>query len=175
MIIFIPAPVVAILTFPGVILHEMAHKFFCDYFNIKVFKVSYFRVSSQAGHVIHEPVYCPNQNAIIALAPLLVNSVVCFVLLSPYLISWKLESAFLWKFSAFNMFLIWVGLSCGLSALPSSTDIKNISNDTIGKYTVIKIIVRCLNALGFVGEVIWLFLLWNLTSPIIHLVVSWIG
>lgn len=172
MIIFIPAPIVAILTFPGVILHEMAHKFFCDYFNVKVFKVSYFRVSSQAGHVIHEPVYNSNQSAIIAFAPLLINSLVCFILLSFYIVTINFGNFFLWKFSILDYFLIWVGVSCGLSALPSSTDLKSISNDANLIYRFLKIILKCLNFFGFLGELIWLFLLWRLTFPVTHLVNS---
>lgn len=170
MFIFIPAPVVAALTFPGIILHEMAHKFFCDYFNVKVFKVAYFRISSQAGHVIHEPVYNCNQNAIIALAPLLVNSLACLMLLSPYFIITNLGTSCLWKVSSLDVFLIWVGLSCGLSALPSSTDVRNISKYVDMKYKFVKSIVVFLNALGFVGELIWLLILWGITIPIVGVV-----
>ena len=37
----------SLLTFPGVVSHEFAHKFFCDLFEIKVRKVCYFRFGGE--------------------------------------------------------------------------------------------------------------------------------
>ena len=39
----IPGPIIALLTFPGVIVHEFAHKLFCDIFNVPVYYVNYFK------------------------------------------------------------------------------------------------------------------------------------
>ncbi len=39
---FIPGPVIAALTFPGVIIHEAGHLFFCRLFKLQVFDVCFF-------------------------------------------------------------------------------------------------------------------------------------
>jgi len=49
---FIPGPVIAALTFPGVIVHEMAHQLFCRLFRVAVLDVCYFRFGNPAGYVI---------------------------------------------------------------------------------------------------------------------------
>lgn len=40
---FIPGQLIAALTFPGVIVHEMAHQLFCRLFRVAVLDVCYFR------------------------------------------------------------------------------------------------------------------------------------
>jgi hypothetical protein len=50
---FIPGPVIAAITFPGVILHETAHLFFCKLFKLQVYNVCYFRFGNPAGFVLH--------------------------------------------------------------------------------------------------------------------------
>lgn len=34
---FVPGPVIAAVTFPGVIVHEAAHRFFCDLGGVPVY------------------------------------------------------------------------------------------------------------------------------------------
>jgi len=53
---FIPGKVVSLLTFPGVIVHELAHKIFCEMAGVQVYEVCYFRFGNPAGYVKHEPV-----------------------------------------------------------------------------------------------------------------------
>ncbi len=159
MIIWIPGAVIATITFPGVILHEMAHKFFCDRYNIPVYDVKYFAMSKHAGHVIHAHVTDSRKNAIIALAPLLINSVVCFVLLFPKILPIMMETSFVSVYTFSDIFLIWVGLSCGFNALPSKTDLSNIDKNISWPLTCIKRLVQILNFLEFGGNFIWLALI----------------
>jgi len=42
---------IALVTFPGIILHEWAHKFFCDRTGVPVYKTCYFRLGNPAGYV----------------------------------------------------------------------------------------------------------------------------
>ena len=51
---FIPGFVIAIVTFPGVIVHEAGHLFFCKLFELQVYAVCFFRVGNPAGYVVHE-------------------------------------------------------------------------------------------------------------------------
>jgi MFS-type transporter involved in bile tolerance (Atg22 family) len=41
---FIPGPLIALATFPGVIVHELAHQLFCRWFRIPVLTVCYFLI-----------------------------------------------------------------------------------------------------------------------------------
>lgn len=71
----IPGWFVALLTFPGVILHEWAHKSFCDYFRIPVFEVCYFRFGQrESGYVKHGEPKSFSQAFWISTAPLIINS-----------------------------------------------------------------------------------------------------
>lgn len=55
---FIPGELISALTFPGVILHEWAHKLFCKRLGVKVLEVKYFQIGKKvAGYVVHEPPY----------------------------------------------------------------------------------------------------------------------
>ena len=48
--------VVSILTFPGVILHEYAHKLACEYYGVPVYDVKYFSFKlDKDGWVVHAP------------------------------------------------------------------------------------------------------------------------
>lgn len=53
--LLIPGWLISLLTFPGVIIHEWAHKKFCEWLGILVHKVVYFRFGNPAGYVLHEP------------------------------------------------------------------------------------------------------------------------
>ena len=72
----IPGFIIALLTFPGVIVHELAHQFFCRLLKVPVFKVCYIRVGNPSGYVIHEHPHSPWKSLLIGYGPLLVNSIV---------------------------------------------------------------------------------------------------
>ncbi len=171
MIIIIPGPLMDILTFPGVILHEMAHKFFCDHFNIKVSQVKYFSFggisgSGISGIVHHEHVSNENHNAIIALSPLLINSLAALIISMPY-ISILLHGAdFVEELSFIDYFLIWVAFSCGFASLPSSTDLNSISDTADPKYIFIKKIISFFNHCEWVGSLLWMLLLLSIIALI---------
>lgn len=157
--IIMPGLFIEILSFPGVILHEMSHKFFCDYFNVKVANVNYFKISNLSGSVHHEPVLNANHNAIIALAPLAVNSLTFLILAIPYISILAHGTDFVETFSVLDYFLIWIVLSCGLTALPSTTDLDSIADNADKKYLFIKKIVNPLSKFSWVGSLIWMLLL----------------
>jgi hypothetical protein len=158
-IIYIPACVIALATFPGVILHEIAHKFFCDIYRVPVYEVKYFAASKNAGHVIHEPIDNSKKNAIIGLAPLLINSIVCVLFLIPHFLPFLMGSSFVSTYTPLDIFLIWVGLSCGLNALPSEADLAHIDKNISWPLICIKKIAQTLNFCEFVGNFFWLAIL----------------
>lgn len=50
----IPGFLISILTFPGVIVHEIAHQLFCRICGVAVLDVCYFKAGNPAGYVVHE-------------------------------------------------------------------------------------------------------------------------
>jgi hypothetical protein len=125
----IPGWLVSLLTFPGVILHEWAHKKFCDLAKVKVQDVVYFNLdfigeNESAGYVIHERPTTYKQIFLISVGPLIINSLATILL------------GYLFQILGFNtpetqnsllaIILAWLALSVGMHAFPSDEDMKNI-------------------------------------------------
>ena len=116
----IPGFLISILTFPGVIAHEAAHKFFCDRAGVPIKAVCYFRFGNPAGFVIHGPAEKAGQSFLITIGPLLVNSLLCVLLTF---------SAFIYRryyggggSSLIYWFFMWLGIAIGMHAFPSNED-----------------------------------------------------
>src|SRR5208283_1370734 len=123
--LFIPGALVSLLTFPGVILHELAHKLFCDWTGVKVHEVKYFKFrnvlslrSGAAGWVIHEAPSTWAQTFWISVGPLVVNSLACIVL--AFLYAQAQSDSFL------AYLLAWLSISIGMHAFPSDQDAVNV-------------------------------------------------
>ena len=123
--LFIPGALVSLLTFPGVILHELAHKLFCDWTGVKVHEVKYFKFrnvlslrSGAAGWVIHEAPATWAQTFWISVGPLVVNSFVCIVL--AFLHAQAQPDSFL------AYLLSWIAICVGMHAFPSDHDAANV-------------------------------------------------
>jgi hypothetical protein len=116
----IPGALIALLTFPGIVLHEWAHKKFCDWLGVKVHKVVYFRLnwSGESGYVIHEQPNTYAQTFWISSGPLIVNSFVALGL--GFLASQTIQGGWLW------WLLMWMAVSAGMHAFPSDHDMDHI-------------------------------------------------
>ena len=114
---FIPGELIAILTFPGIIIHEMGHKLFCTLAGIPVYKTCYFRIGNPAGYVIHEPVQSYEKDFLICVAPIIVNTAIAIFIFAIALNTHSL---------AVVISLYWLGISIGMNAFPSSGDADNI-------------------------------------------------
>jgi len=119
---FIPGPVIAALTFPGVIVHEAAHFLFCRVFGLAVFDVCFFRFGNPAGYVVHEPTDDFKKSFFVSMGPFFVNSALCVLFCSAAFVP-------VWVFEAKDpiaWFFYWLGLSIGMQAFPSTTDLSHI-------------------------------------------------
>ena len=58
----VPGLIISILTFPGVIVHELAHQICCKICGVAVYQVKYFQFQNPCGYVIHENVTNPWKN-----------------------------------------------------------------------------------------------------------------
>jgi hypothetical protein len=119
---FIPGFLIAIVTFPGVIVHEFAHLFFCRLRKVAVFQVCYFRVGNPAGFVIHENTSNFNTTFLISMGPFFVNTVLCLLICLPAYIPINVFGLS----HPLSYFLMWLGVSIGMHAIPSNQDAKNI-------------------------------------------------
>lgn len=118
----IPGHVIAMLTFPGVIVHELAHQLFCRLFRVAVFDVCYFRIGDPAGYVVHEKPATTAQNVWIGVGPFIVNTLVGACIGAPAAIHVDILSAA----GPLDYFLLWLGISIAMHAFPSTGDAKSI-------------------------------------------------
>ena len=140
--IFIPflGTVMAILTFPGVILHEIAHRFFCDVTKTPVLEVKYFGISQKNtfGHVIHKQAYGLRTNILIDLGPFIINNLVACFLATPLGIISGMGSGSV--FEVIEIFLIiglmWLSFSCAYNSFPSSVDVSNLTDYINGYHSI---------------------------------------
>ena len=80
---FIPGILIAIVTFPGVIVHELAHQIFCNIRRVPIYEVKYFQFKSPCGYVIHEKSDNVFTNFIISVGPFFVNTLLGACILFP--------------------------------------------------------------------------------------------
>lgn len=164
---FIPGIAITILTFPGVIVHELAHQLFCRIFKVPVFEVVYFQASNPAGYVLHETPRTKWQTILISIGPFIVNTLLGGIIALP-------ASLAVFKFqngTPFDYILIYLGVSIAMHAFPSTGDANVIWNAIKEKDTPIwvKIIgypVVGLIYVGSIGSFFWLDLFYGVAIAI---------
>jgi hypothetical protein len=116
----IPGIIITLLTFPGVIVHEAAHMLFCRLRHVAIFDVCFFRVGNPSGYVIHEPTDNFLSMWLVAMGPFIVNSLLCIFFCLPAMIPMRVFG----QEGLLSYFLVWVGVSIGMHAFPSTQDAK---------------------------------------------------
>jgi predicted small integral membrane protein len=154
----IPGWLIGLLTFPGVIVHELAHQLFCRWARVAVFEVKYFQIKSQPlGYVLHEQTNNPIKNILIGVGPFIINSVLGAFIAMPAIISvMTFETG-----SPLDYVLMWLGISVAMHAFPSTADAANIWKSVTAKETnfFVKILgepIVGLIYIGALGSVVWL-------------------
>lgn len=109
------------LTFPGVAIHEWAHKIFCQLSGLRVVKVVYFRFGNPSGYVLHEAPRNYIQSFFVATGPIIFNSALSIGL--AYAISWLTPGSY-WRF-----IFLWLAFSVAAHAFPSEQDLSGASSD----------------------------------------------
>lgn len=113
----IPGWLISILTFPGVIVHELGHMFFCRIFKVKIHKVCYFRFGNPAGYVIHDDPENFKQSFFIDVGPFIVNSVLA-------IIAFILTALLTPVYESYGFLFSWLGISIAMNSFPSKGDAK---------------------------------------------------
>ena len=164
---FIPGIVITIITFPGVIVHELAHQLFCRLYKIPVFKVVYFQMENPAGYVLHEKTNNKWHSVMISIGPFFVNTIVgALIALPAALPVFKFNTA-----TPVDYLLIYLGVSVAMHAFPSTGDANAIWESIKEKGTPIwiKIIaypVVGLIHIGSIGSFFWLDLIYGVAIAI---------
>jgi hypothetical protein len=115
---FIPGFLISWATFPGVIVHEAAHMFFCKLRRVAVLDVCFFRFGNPAGYVVHEKITNFNSAFLVCIGPLLINSLLCILICFPAFLPMKIFGTE----DPLSYFLLWLGISIGMHAFPSTQD-----------------------------------------------------
>lgn len=162
--IFIPGIYMALITFPGVIVHELAHQLFCRIFRVAVFEVKYFQMADPVGYVRHEPVRNPVHQLFIGIGPFIVNTLLGLVIAFP-----AASNAFILKApNVLDVIQLYFGLSIATHAFPSVTDARVMwqtiwhGENTPAWLKVLTIPIVGLIYLGAVGSMFWLDLLYGM-------------
>lgn len=161
---FIPGWLIALFTFPGVIIHEIAHRIFCHWAGVPVYDVRYFRpMANPAGYVVHGTPPNLRSGLLIAIGPLIVNSLLCMLLTFASAIPLVvLQDS---QMPAASGFLFWIGISAGMHAFPSNHDADEFLNLMYEKrgedrlltmFQIFAWLLRAVNAL----RVIWIDLIY---------------
>jgi hypothetical protein len=115
----IPGIVIGALTFPGFVIQNVARRLWCDLLGIQVYEARYFR-----GMIVHEPIDNPTKAALVAFAPLSVNTLLCAVLLFPVYFSFLLKSN-AGRQGVAQGLLSWLGFAIGMRALPTRATVNS--------------------------------------------------
>jgi len=163
----IPGFIIALLTFPGVIVHEFAHQVFCHLTGTRVIKVCYFRFGNPAGYVLHERPSSTWHHILIGIGPLFVNSLIGFWLgtMAPPIedyAKWDLPGAA----------ILWLAVSIGMHSFPSTGDAKAIWSSLWQRGTpflarVLGVPLVGLIYLGAFGSFFWLDFLYGVAIAVV--------
>ena len=159
---FIPGIVITIITFPGVIVHELAHQLFCWIYKVPVFKVVYFQTKNPAGFVLHETPLNKWHSVMISIGPFIVNTVLGAIIALPAALPiFKFNNA-----EPLDYVLIYLGVSIAMHAFPSTGDANAIWKAVNEKGTPlwIKLLsypIVGLIYIGSIGSFFWLDLLYG--------------
>jgi hypothetical protein len=160
---FIPGILISIVTFPGVIVHELAHQLFCRWCRVPVFKVVYFQAENPVGYVLHEIPANKWHSILISVGPFFINTILGALIAFPA----ALPVFMFHNGGVLDYLLIYLGVSIAMHAFPSTGDANAIWSHINDKSTnwLVKILgypVVGLIYLGSLGSFFWLDLLYGI-------------
>ena len=156
---FVQGILISVITFPGVIVHELAHAIFCKLLRIPIYDAKFFQCSNPCGYVVHEPTDKPLKSLLISVGPFLINTILGAIIMLPAsitLIKFREQGNFL------TLLLGWLGISILMHAFPSTGDaealiasvLKNENVNFLFKVVTFPFIIAIY--IGAFGSVVWL-------------------
>jgi len=172
---FIPGIVISLVTFPGVVVHELAHQLFCRWCKVPVFKVVYFQFENPVGYVLHEIPSSKWHSIIISIGPFIINTILGALIAFPAALPvFEFDNG-----GPIDYLLIYLGVSIAMHAFPSTGDANAIWEHVKDKNTSVwvKLLgypIVGLIYLGSLGSFFWLDLLYGIAIAVgfPHLVIS---
>jgi hypothetical protein len=144
----LPGWLIALVTFPGVVVHEMAHRFFCDVTDTDVYAVRYFKpMGNPAGYVIHGQPRSLRAALLISAGPLLINTLLCSLL--TLTVAYQVIVLDAGPSDPVLIALGWLGYSIGMHAFPSRQDAASLTAQVreARGHGVTLLLARCASAL----------------------------
>lgn len=148
---------VRLATFAGIIAHEMAHRWFCWLFEVRVLKVCYFNLLDASGYVTYERPQSTYQHIMICAGPILINTALGVAF--GYQSSMSLLAGN--HLTLREIIMLWLGISIASHAFPSALDAKAIWSGIwarqaplLGKLIGVPIVVVIY--LGALASMFWL-------------------
>lgn len=155
----VPGILISIVTFPGVMVHELAHQIFCRLMRVPVYDVVYFQPKNPCGYVSHEPAVNPWKVFLISVGPFLVNTLLGVLVVFPAAIELM---EFKYYNNILNLLLGWIGFSILMHAFPSTGDAK-VMIQCIWKNSDVSVLAKIVLApvigliyVGALGSMFWL-------------------
>ncbi|MEZ0327416.1 MAG: DUF3267 domain-containing protein [Fimbriimonas sp.] len=163
----IPGFIITWFTFPGVIVHELAHALFCRLFGVNIYAVCYFRFATgfgqPAGYVIHEPSQKPWHDVLIGIGPFFVNTILGALIAMPGAIP-VLQFG---SGDALDWLIMWLGVSIAMHSFPSTGDAASIWQTVKSEGTPFHTKLWAVPLVGLiyagaVGSMFWLDLIYGI-------------
>ena len=134
MIPVIPGFLINLMTFPGVIFHELGHKWFCQWTGVAVYEVCYFSLKTNnfgGGYVIHEKPTKFYQAFFITLGPFITGTIISLLVFVLY----ELTALVHPRLVLLELILAWLGMSIAMQSFPSTVDANNLWEETDKRIT----------------------------------------
>lgn len=154
---FIPGFLIALLTFPGVIVHELAHLICCLLGKVEVQQVCLFRLGTPSGYVIHETPRSAYWHILIVLGPFFLNTLAGALIAVPVVV----PHSNIAEGSPTYYLLFWLAISIAMHAFPSTGDAKSLWHGLWGQRA--PLIARLIGTplvgiiyVGAIGSMLWL-------------------
>jgi hypothetical protein len=165
---FIPGFVISVITFPGVIVHELAHQLFCRWYKVPVFKVVYFQFGNPAGYVLHEAPSNKWHSIMISIGPFFLNTIIGALIALPAAVPVSIFD----NGSVLDYLLMYLGISIAMHAFPSTGDANVIwqalnDKDTNWLVRIVGYPIVGIIYLGALGSFFWLDLLYGYTVAVL--------
>jgi len=158
----IPGFLISIATFPGVIVHELAHVLFCKLTKTPIHEVCYFRIGNPAGYVIHAKPTSVWKHILIGVGPFFLNSLLGLAFgIAAFLMHIDLD-----KLAFVSGVFMWLAFSIAMHSFPSTGDARSIWSAiwADGSPLTAKLLGTPLVAiifLGALGSIVWLDLVYG--------------
>lgn len=118
----IPGFIISLVTFPGVIVHELAHVLFCRLTGTPICEVCYFRIGNPAGYVIHDQPSSVWRHILIGVGPFFLNSLIGLAAgVAAELMHMDLD-----KMTTGGNVFVWLAVSIAMHSFPSTGDARSI-------------------------------------------------